>query len=197
MTLTPRSSVAVILAAISFVSFWYSLTTFRVHRGELVIQVADFMQELALPYKVLKLSALSPDTELPVPVEGVRARDIDDSWGALREGGRTHTGVDIFAIRGTPVYAAAHGFVLRKGQSSLGGNYVYTVGAGGRRYYYAHLESFAKGVEPGLPVTTDTVVGFVGNTGNAINTPTHLHFAIYVPQEGPLNPFAFLVDRGN
>ncbi len=43
-------------------------------------------------------------------------------------------------------------------------------------------------------VTTQTILGYVGNTGNAAGGPTHLHFGVY-EREGALNPLPLLADR--
>lgn len=190
-----RFGPVILLVVISVTAFSYAEKEWRENKSELIIQAADFLEVLALPYRISKLSILPPDSALPIPVQGVLFTEIEDSWGSPRSGGREHRGVDIFARRGTPVYAAADGYVLRTGESEVGGNFVYTVGAGGVRYYYAHLDSIATGVKYGLPVTTWTVIGYVGNTGNASSTPSHLHFGMYVPREGPRNPFPLLVSR--
>lgn len=186
---------AILLMVIIAAGFGYAGKLWRENKPEIIIQAADFFEALALPYRIAKLSRLPRDSRLPIPVHGVLFAEIEDSWGAPRSGGRTHRGIDIFARRGTPVYAAANGYVLRVGESNLGGNFVYTVGAGGARYYYAHLDSVALGVKTGLPVTTETVIGYVGNTGNASTTPAHLHLGMYVPGEGAQNPYPLLVSR--
>lgn len=140
------------------------------------------------------------DAALRMPVDGVRVRQVSDTWGAARAGGRPHEGVDIFAPSGTPIRAAAPGFVYSIESLSLGGNSVTVVGGGGRRYFYTHMSAFAEDLREGQHVTTDTVLGYVGNTGDAATTPPHLHFGVY---EGPadtcawraLDPFPLLVDR--
>jgi len=119
-----------------------------------------------------------PDAQLLMPVAGVRTSQVADTWGAPRGGGRLHEGQDIFAPSGTPIFAATDGFVWRKGTSRLGGMVVWLVGAGARRYYYAHLSAYGD-IEEGDMVTTDTIIGYVGNTGNARTTPPHLHFGVY------------------
>ena len=83
--------------------------------------------------------------------------------------------------------------MIRAGVNNLGGNSVLAVGPGGVRYYYAHLDSIADGITFGTEVTADTVIGFVGNSGNASGTPPHLHFGVY--ENGPQNPYPLLVDR--
>lgn len=141
------------------------------------------------------MAAREPVTELPVPVYGVVLDQIDDTWGAARSEGRTHDGTDIFATRGTPVFSATEGYVTRTNIGTRGGINVMVAGPGGLNYYYAHLERIADGIRRGQAVTTDTVLGFVGNSGNATNTPPHLHFALYPERWDAVNPYPLLVDR--
>ena len=141
----------------------------------------------------------TPAAQLLMPVAGVRVTQVADTWGAPRGVGRFHEGQDIFAPRGTPVYAAAPGYIYRIGTGNLGGRYVFIAGAGGRRYYYAHLENWAD-IEEGMYVTADTVLGFVGNSGNAVTTPPHLHFGVYSGSRRTcdrevIDPLPLLVDR--
>ncbi|HEX5708761.1 MAG TPA: M23 family metallopeptidase [Pyrinomonadaceae bacterium] len=148
-----------------------------------------------LPFNVARLYAREPDTELSMPVEGARVGGVSDTWHAERPDGRRHEGQDIFARRGTPVRSATEGYVVRVGESPLGGKTVFVMGAGGRAYYYAHLDRHAEDLAAGAYVTTETVLGYVGTTGNATGTPPHLHFGVYTP-EGALNPLPILKDRG-
>lgn len=149
----------------------------------------------------LYVAAVGPevDDRLPVPVDGVRVSEIADTWGAPRGGGRRHEGQDLFAAAGTPIRSATDGFVWRIGERTLGGKTVTVIGGGGRRYYYAHLSDYAD-IEEGQAVTTDTVLGFVGNTGNAKTTPPHLHFGVYESREDEcswdaIDPYALFVNR--
>jgi murein DD-endopeptidase MepM/ murein hydrolase activator NlpD len=152
------------------------------------------VEVMALPFHLARLAARPADTLLLMPVAGATVRQVADTWGAPRRGGRTHTGQDIFARRGTTVFSATAGYVLRVGRNSLGGNAVVIAGAGGRRYYYAHLEALGPETRLGKRVTPDTVIGFVGNTGNALHTPPHLHFTVYT-RAGPINPLPLLRNR--
>ncbi len=134
-----------------------------------------------------------PDPALLMPIAGVRVSDIVGTWGAARGGGLKHAGQDIFARRGTPVLSATIGTVWMIGASVRGGTWVYVLGAGGRRYYYAHLERVAAGLKEGQKVSTSTVLGTVGTTGDAEDTPPHLHFALFgrPHQDGPCRFPAF------
>ena len=114
---------------------------------------------------------------LEVPVAGVRAAELKDTYGAARSGGRTHRGVDIFAAKGTPVLAAARGIVVKRASGGAGGTALYVRGEDGRTvYYYAHLDRYRAGLTEGDLVRRGDVVGYVGETGNA--SRPHLHFAV-------------------
>ncbi len=149
-------------------------------------------QQLSYPFEYARLVAQEPDTALLVPVEDIRVSQIADTWGAPRSGGRTHQGQDIFAPRGSPVISATDGFITRVADSGLGGKHVFVTGAGGYRYYYAHLDDFAD-ISTGQKVVKGTVLGVVGDTGNAKGTPPHLHFGMYT-SSGAQNPLALFVD---
>jgi len=161
-------------------------------RRETMSHIVDVM---ALPFRLAGLAAQPPDAALLMPVAGGQVSRMADSWGAPRPGGRTHQGQDIFARKGTAVVSTTGGYVVRVGRTPIGGNTVVIAGAGGRRYYYAHLETVAPGMRVGKPVTPETVIGSVGNTGNAAHTPPHLHFAVYT-RAGAVNPLPLLRDRG-
>ena len=107
---------------------------------------------------------------------------------------RLHEGQDIFAPRDTPVVSATDGVVVRIGENKLGGHTVSVLGPGARTYYYAHLDHYAEGIHVGQLIARGTVIGYIGNTGNARTTPPHLHFGVY-GRQGALNPLPLLSDR--
>jgi murein DD-endopeptidase MepM/ murein hydrolase activator NlpD len=144
--------------------------------------------------RVARLYTQSPDSRLAMPLENLSKKAISDTWQASRGDGRRHEGQDIFAARGTPILSATNGFIYKIGENNLGGQTVSVIGSGGRVYYYAHLDSYAKGIEVGDRVTTRTVLGYVGTTGNAQGTPPHLHFGVYT-MTGEINPLPLLTDR--
>jgi peptidoglycan LD-endopeptidase LytH len=141
-------------------------------------------------YRVRIVSGAS----LSFPVSGRAIRDIGSGFGAARDGGRRqHHGVDIFAPRGTPVLAATDAVVTRVRETPIGGKVVWLRDERrNQSLYYAHLD--AQLVEAGQRVSAGDTLGHVGNTGNAVSTPPHLHFGIYVRGEGPVDPYAFLYD---
>ena len=146
------------------------------------------------PILVLQLWRTPVPPSLPVPVDGVRSRQIADTWGGPRSGGRKHKGVDIFAPRGTPVRSTTRGLVVRVGTVKLGRKVVAVLGPGLYIHYYAHLDAFGK-FKPGDVVQEGDVLGYVGDTGNAKGTPFHLHYEVYTPKRGAVNPWPLLKDR--
>lgn len=146
------------------------------------------------PVRYLDLLGQEMPAHLPVPVEGVAPARLADSWGDARYGGRRHQGIDILAPRGTPVRSTTDGILDFQGMRGLGGQVVYVVGPGGYRHYYAHLEDFAA-QQVGDWVAQGEVIGYVGNSGNAAVSPTHLHYGIYAPGGGAINPYPLLTGR--
>lgn len=138
----------------------------------------------------MRLVAMDKPTTLPVPVEGVRARALRDTWGGARSEGRSHEGIDIFARRGTPVISSTEGIVAKVGTNRLGGLVVWVLGPGGQRHYYAHLDRYAD-VAAGMRIEAGRVLGYVGNSGNAKGTPPHLHYGVY-EMGGAINPYPLL-----
>src|SRR5690349_6321149 len=143
---------------------------------------------------VVRLSMQEPDAKLVMPLADVSNRQIADTWHAPLGTDRLHEGQDIFSPKGTPIFSTTKGFVYNIGENNLGGQTVSVIGAGGRVYYYAHLDAYARGLQIGDPVNTRTVLGYVGTTGNAQGTPPHLHFGIYT-SSGAINPLPLLSDR--
>ncbi len=134
---------------------------------------------MAVARTTWEMSRLPPPTALPVPVQGVRATGIADTFGAPRGAARTHAGVDIFAKRGTPVLSATRGLVTSVREGGLGGRQVWVLGPARERHYYAHLEDWQAGLQAGDVVWPGTPLGRVGTSGNARGTPPHLHYGIY------------------
>ena len=117
---------------------------------------------------------------LIVPVAGVRADQLSDSFADERAGGeRLHEALDIMAPRGTQVFAAAPGKVESLFKTDAGGNTIYVRSEDGRTiYYYAHLDAYAEGLKEGDAVGRGQSLGTVGSSGNASPDGPHLHFAI-------------------
>lgn len=144
------------------------------------------------PRTMWELSRMPVPASLPVPVQGVAARDIAATFGAPRGTDRRHDGVDIFAARGTPVRSATRGIVLSVRESGIGGKHVWVIGPARERHYYAHLDAWAPGLARGDVIEPGSAIGEVGDTGNARGTPPHLHYGIY-GAPGALDPLPRLL----
>jgi murein DD-endopeptidase MepM/ murein hydrolase activator NlpD len=130
-----------------------------------------------------------PTGSFTFPVNGPHT--FTNDWHAPRRG-HLHQGNDIFASAGTPCVACVSGTV-HHGEGKNAGLYVRLVGDDGNVYYYMHLQRFAATGH----VPAGTVIGTVGDTGNAVGGPPHLHFEIH-PGGGPaINPYPILVAADN
>ena len=111
------------------------------------------------------------------------------------ESGHPHTGVDIFGKIGTPVKCQNGGLVIYSGyMNNTAGNTVFVLGPKWRVHMYIHLKdcNYKKWsfLAPG------DVIGTLGNTGNAKNTPPHVHYGIFTPIPYVWN-FFIPVGKGN
>lgn len=124
------------------------------------------------------------------PVAG--AHVFRDSWLEPRPyRGGYHHGTDLIAAPGTPLVAMENGYIYSRGFHWAGGNGLYIRGDSGDIYYYAHMQGYASGTNPGTRVAVTQIVGWVGSTG-ASSTP-HLHLG-FQPGGGALtNPYQLLV----
>jgi murein DD-endopeptidase MepM/ murein hydrolase activator NlpD len=158
--------------------------------GEFVVRVQPALA-VEQPFRVEVVTQAS----LLFPVPSVAVSAVQSGFGAARDGGaRRHEGIDIFARRGTPVVAAAGGWVTGSTTNRLGGNVVWIWSpARGIRTYYAHLDRQA--VTPGTRVHAGEVIGYVGNTGNARTTPPHLHFGVYRALGGAADPVPYVCNQ--
>lgn len=122
-------------------------------------------------------------------------------------GGAPHNGIDIVEGPGTPIKPAADGIVLASGYNNGWGNWVAIRHSNLYNLVtlYAHLRS-PTGLGNGTLVSTNSIIGYEGATGNA--TGSHLHLSVYQDFftyinnkngqlyfnyfEGTLNPFDYL-----
>jgi murein DD-endopeptidase MepM/ murein hydrolase activator NlpD len=118
---------------------------------------------------------------LTIPVAGVPAAALVDSFGDARGGGgRSHGAIDIPAPRGTAVIAAADGWIEKLFDSRLGGRTIYQRSTDGSTvYYYAHLDAYAPGIVEGMVLRHGQVIASVGSTGDADPAAPHLHFEVH------------------
>ena len=158
------------------------------------------------PSPAQQATAAAPAASGPllIPVAGVAASQLSDTFDDTRGGERRHQALDIAAPAGTPVIAAAGGTIEKLFRSDDGGNTVYVRSPDRRTlYYYAHLQAYAPGLKEGEPIERGERIGTVGSTGNADPAAPHLHFAAM--QTDPdaewwepataINPYPLLSER--
>lgn len=120
---------------------------------------------------------MSQDILLPLP--DLDPETLRNTFHSPRSGGRVHKAIDIYAPKGTPIYAITDGVIVRKFVDDLGGICLYQKDATGQfMFFYAHLWKYAKDLKDGQPVKKGDIIAYVGATGNAKGGPPHLHFAI-------------------
>ena len=137
---------------------------------------------------IIVIGLLIPQN-LKMPVVGADSNSYNHNaflhggWGSSV----VHKGVDIFAKKGTSINSSTVGIVLTIGEGGKSGKFVLVLGPKWRLHYYAHLDEIK--TKRFAFVTQDTEIGTVGNTGNAINTPAHLHYSIVT-----LIPYPWRID---
>lgn len=148
-----------------------------------------------LPADVAELQA----RRLSIPVDGVPATALIDTFGDGRSQG-SHEALDIAAPMRTAVRAVEDGVLVKLFNSVRGGLTLYQFDPTSRfAYYYAHLDSYAPGLQEGQRVKRCDLIGFVGTSGNAAANAPHLHFAIFKLEPSrqwwrgaPLNPYTVM-----
>lgn len=145
------------------------------------------------------------------PVESSYIGEISyvDSWYGERTfgGDRRHEGTDLMSASNLPgeipVVSMTDGVIRNMGWLTLGGWRIGIQSDSGIYYYYAHLDSYAEGLEPGTEVCAGQLLGFMGNSGYGEEGTTgmfdvHLHVGIYMYDEMgteiSVNPYPFLID---
>jgi murein DD-endopeptidase MepM/ murein hydrolase activator NlpD len=141
-----------------------------------------------------------PALSLRIPVDGIAAAQLSDTFADARGADRVHDAIDIMAPTGTPVRAVADGRIVKLFDSKQGGLTIYQFDATETvSFYYAHLDRYADGVAEGQAVAQGELIGYVGYTGNASPDGPHLHFAITLlgPEKNwwqgrAINPYPYL-----
>ena len=156
----------------------------------------------AAPVVVAQQVVVGP-AGLALPVVGIKATDLVDTYASARGAGRRHDAIDIMAAEGTPVIAAADGTIEKLFNSVRGGTTIYERSVDRNWiYYYAHLSAYAPGLGEGQQVKRGQVIGRVGHTGDASPSGPHLHFAINRMAPGErwwngtaINPYPLLAGK--
>jgi peptidoglycan hydrolase-like protein with peptidoglycan-binding domain len=178
-------------------STWHAYGTSRytTKKGDTVASVAKATGTTATALAAANrlassTAALAVGTALDVPGPWqcpVPGASFVNDWGFPRAGHR-HEGNDLFAPRGTPIAAPVAGTATQS-PNRLGGNAVQLVGVDGVRYYFAHLDRYGAVGK----VAAGAIIGYVGNSGDAITTVTHLHFEVHPGGGAPIDPYPTLL----
>ncbi len=154
------------------------------------------IQDLELEVLAFSNGAQSFISGIRFPIGGTYSVPLIDSWGFPRMMGTSdehwHEGIDIFAPLGSELVATESGTITNVGVGRLGGLKFWLTGDSGTKWYYAHLSDFAPGLAVGQRVQAGDVLGYVGNTGNALGTPYHLHLQMHPDGGDPANPYPIL-----
>jgi murein DD-endopeptidase MepM/ murein hydrolase activator NlpD len=164
--------------------------------------VVTVKPENAPPVVVAQQVQVTP-SGLAIPVVGIKADALTDTYDAARGQGRRHDAIDIMADEGAPVIAAADGTIEKLFNSVRGGITIYERSPDQKWvYYYAHLSAYAPGLAEGQQVKRGQVIGRVGHTGDASAAGPHLHFAINSMAPGErwwngtaINPYPLLAGK--
>ena len=156
--------------------FWYALLS----SIAFLVRYRYFKKWFWVIALILGIGFIIPQQMIiPVSKATTKSWAADSFWAYPWGTSITHKGIDIFAERGTDVISSTYGIVVYTHEGGKGGKSVMILGPKWRFHYYAHLDSYDafafKPVKPG------TVLGAVGDTGNAKGKPTHLHYAITTP----------------
>ncbi len=182
-----------------------------------------FIRLVLLAALLLAPIAAGAQESLPLtfPVDGPHV--LTDSFGDCRDGcSRRHEGVDIMAAKMVPAVAAADGVVTsvrgfrNDGAPEPGGHQWLVIDHGGWQTRYLHLNNDTPGTDDGkgvgvapdivqafvesggrvsYPVKAGQLIGWVGDSGNAENAESHLHFEIRVGEgwnAQPIDPYPHL-----
>lgn len=109
-----------------------------------------------------------------------------NDWGFPRSGGRSHSGIDLFAAAGTPVYAPVSGTV-DIAEGTVGGKQFRLTEPDGTLWFGSHMADFGNTGQ----VAAGDVIGYVGDSGNARGARPHLHFEVH-PGSEAVNPYPLL-----
>ncbi len=124
------------------------------------------------------------NTTLMIPVAGIKRGQLQDTYTDDRSEGRVHNAIDIIAPVGSPVVATSDGEIVKFFDSERGGITIYQFSPDKHFiYYYAHLQKRAENLNEHDFVKQGTIIGYVGDTGNAGAGNYHLHFEIMISED--------------
>jgi len=194
-----------LLSAVLTSAFWLWFYNFVPQGAPAVVRsgnVVAVKPDNQSPVVVAEQVVVGP-AGLALPVIGIKADQLVDTYDAARGAGRRHDAIDIMAPEGAPVISASDGTVEKLFDSVRGGMTIYVRSPDQHWiYYYAHLSAYAPGLHEGQQVKRGQVIGRVGHTGDASAAGPHLHFAINEMAPGErwwngraINPYPLLAGK--
>jgi hypothetical protein len=164
---------------------------------------------IAKPASAATTSIDAEIRKIAFPTE--RAVTFEDSFGDARTG-HSHEGIDMMGTKMTSLYAAVDGMVAEVEIPEASWGYAIVLrDADGYTYHYLHVNNdtpgtddgdggtehaYAPGIERGAVVTKGQLIGWMGDSGNAENVGSHLHFEIRMPDHTAINPYPSLMAIG-
>ncbi|MDP1709751.1 MAG: M23 family metallopeptidase, partial [Candidatus Komeilibacteria bacterium] len=134
---------------------------------------------------------------------------VEDNFGDPRWGNDVHEGIDIMADKMTSILSATDGVVTFIADPQEDWGYAVVIkDDDGYRYWYLHINNdtpgtddgaggtvnaYAPGIKRGVSVKAGQAIAWVGDSGNAENTGSHLHFEIHEPDGTIINPYYSLL----
>ncbi|CAA6826027.1 MAG: Membrane proteins related to metalloendopeptidases [uncultured Sulfurovum sp.] len=114
----------------------------------------------------------------PVPnMKRISSRFTHRRYHPIHKRYRPHLGIDYAARSGSRIVASSKGRVVYKGWKGGYGRTIEVQHSNGLKTLYAHMKSYAKGVNKGSYVGQGKTIGYVGTSGQS--TGPHLHFGLY------------------
>lgn len=183
-------------------------------RRSLVLTIA-LIAGIVFPVSPARAADFDPN-DMAFPVGGDDYR-MTANFGVCRDGcSRSHEGEDIMADKGTPVYAAGDGVAHWVSENQSECCRLQIDHGNGWATRYIHLNDdrqdangnyldyddqgwgIAPGIEDGTPITKGQLIGWVGDSGNATETITHLHFELrrydgYIWNSWAIDPYPYLL----
>lgn len=147
--------------------------------------------------------------DIVFPIQAGYDYNFSDTYGAARSGGRIHEGTDIITAKMTPVVAVVAGRVSEVVDQEEGwGLAIYIEDADGYSYRYLHINNdtpgtddnksirsyaFPENIKKGSLVEAGQLIAWAGDSGNAENVGSHLHFEIWTPDRKNINSYPSLM----
>jgi murein DD-endopeptidase MepM/ murein hydrolase activator NlpD len=158
---------------VGIVRYNYSQEMKRYLKWRFVLIIAIY----ALVDLFLNVSYKPHSVNMPFKSYAKISSDRNSYWHSSWGNSVVHKGIDYFSVCREMIICPFNGWIVNSGYSERGGNFVYILGPKMRVYYFAHLK-YPAAKSSGF-VKENEIIGYIGNSGNAISKPCHLHLSIF------------------